>query len=453
MMRFADNVGQALHGALAGITLVLAAGCGQTPQIEEASPVPAGRTAPEQRREPGPWPQWRGPTGMGLTTEQGLPEVWGAESSNIRWRSDLRGEGNSSPIVSNGRVFVTVSYKDEEKGPGVHRACVAVDFETGEILWETVIAATPAETRHRMNTSAAPTPVTDGEYVFVYFGSHLAALDFDGQIVWNEAIDAEYHKYSRYAASSSPILADGVLIVVQDREWGDVDEKGWLAAYDRATGQRLWRQEWDNTCCSYSTPLVMEQGDERRLLFAHSGIVAQYDPATGEKLWEHFMSINQMVSSIVAEDDVLCVAGGAHNVRLSTCLRLAGSGRDTEVEVLWEAVPGAPETSSPVLYEGKLYLVTSKGILSCLDARTGERVWRRRLSRSGYHVSLLAGDGKLYVPNARGHVTVIDVTRPKGRIVSENEIGRGGNASPAVADGSLLVRAKDQLVRIDKEAV
>lgn len=431
-------------------------GCGGPAPTSDDSP-PAASPAPASagmsaEAGPGPWQQWRGATGMGLTSETGLPEVWSAESSNLRWRSDVRGDGNSSPIVDRGRVYVTTSFKDEAAGQGIHRACLAYDYESGDKLWETIVLTSPAEARHRMNTSAAPTPVTDGEHVFVYFGSHIAALGLDGAIVWKKEIDPEYHEYSRYAASSSPILVDDLLMIAQDQERADTDELGWFAAYDKGTGEEVWRQEWDDTCCSYSTPLVMWQEGERRMLFAHSGIVAEYDPRTGEKLWTHTLEINQMVSSIVAENDVLCIAGGAHNVRLSSCVRLAGQRQNTTVEVLWESVQGPPETSSPVLYEGKLYVVTSKGILTCFDAVTGEKLWRRRLEHGGYHVSLLAGDGKVYVPNARGLVTVIDVSGEHGRIVAQNQLDRGGNASPAVAGGSILVRTRDQLIRIDKES-
>lgn len=417
------------------LVLALAAGCDAPPALEET---------PE-------WPQWRGASGMGLALEGGLPEVWSAESPNVRWRTDVPGSGNSSPIVGGGRVFLTTAYEDSEsrEGSPTRRSCLAYDLDSGKIVWETAVVTTPFETRHRFNTGAAPTPVTDGSHVFVYFGSHLAALDFDGRIVWTKEVDPDYVKYSRYAAASSPILTDDAVIVAQDQETGTTDDVGWLAAFDKATGERIWRHEWNDTCCSYSTPLWLA-GREPRLLFAHSGAVAEYDPTTGEQLWIHHYEINQMVSSIVAQDDLLCIAGGAHNVRRSTCLSLSGHGRETEIEVLWESLHGPPETSSPVLFDGLLFTVTTKGILSCLDARSGRALWTERLPRGGYHLALLAGDGKVYVPNARGRTLVV-APEPEFRLIAENELDEGGFASPAVAGSSLLFRTNSQLIRIDRE--
>lgn len=387
---------------------------------------------------------------MGLSSEQSLPERWTAESPNIRWRVTIPGSGNSSPIVSRGRVFLTTAIKDPADGSQVQRVCLAVDFETGAILWQTPVATAPAETRHRLNTSAGPTPATDGELVFAYFGSVLAALDLDGRIVWKNEVDPDYAQYSRYAAASSPMLSADAVIVVQDREYADTEDVGWLAAFDKKTGRRIWRREWNNTCCSYSSPLILEQESGTRLLFAQSGSVEETDLRSGEMLWSHHFRINQMVSSIVADGDLLCIAGGAHNVRGATCLRLSGTGKETQVEVLWESGHGAPETASPILYDGKLFMVTNKGILSCLDPVSGERLWRQRIPQGGYHGSLVAGDGKVYVTNARGLTTVIGV-KPKLHVIAENALNRGGTASPAIAGDSLLIRTKSQLLRIVKE--
>jgi hypothetical protein len=411
---------------------------------------------------------------MGLAAGGELPEVWSADAGNLKWRTDIPGVGNSSPIVSRGRVFLTTSYEDSSsavlppgppggaavlppgppggaaEGASTKRSCLAVDLETGQILWETAVVTTPKEARHWMTSGAAPTPVTDGSHVFVYFGSHLAALDLDGRIVWTKEVEPDYAEYSRYAAASSPILTDTAVIVAQDQESGRDDDVGWLAAFAKDTGERLWRHEWNDTCCSYSTPLWLDQESGRRLLFAHSGAVAEYEPETGEQLWIHRYEINQMVSSLVAEGDLLCIAGGAHNVRRSSCVSLTGRGRETQVEVLWESLQGPPETSSPVLYGGLLFTVTNKGVLSCVDPRTGEARWRQRLAGGGYHPSLFAGDGKVYVPNARGLTTVV-AARSEYELIHENSLDEGGFASAAVAGGSLFFRTKSQLVRIDKE--
>jgi hypothetical protein len=389
---------------------------------------------------------------MGISAAPELPETWSEKSSNIRWRTAIPGSGNSSPIVSGGRVYLTSAVPTAGDDSQADRVGLALDFETGEILWQTPVMTAPAENRHRLNTSAGPTPATDGELVVVYFGAVLAALDLEGRIVWKTEIDPDYFEYSRYAAGSSPVLTADSVIIAQDQESVKNDDVGWLAAFDKKTGRQIWRRDWDDTCCSYSTPLIVEHEAGQRLLFAHSGSVEEYDLSSGETLWEHFFPINQMVSSIVADKDVLCVAGGAHNVKGATCVRLSGTGKDTEVEVLWETTQGAPETASPVLYDGKLFMVTSQGIVTCIDAVSGERLWRRRLAGGSYHVSLVAGDGKVYVPNAGGVTTVIAL-EPEIRVLAENALDRGSTASPAIAGGALLMRTRTHLVRIGKEEV
>ncbi len=396
------------------------------------------------------WPQWRGPTGMGLSSEEGLPAKWSAESANVKWRLSIPGSGNSSPVVSHGRVFLSTAYAAPGDDSQLRRECLAVDFETGELLWKTPIVTAAEEIQHRLSTGAGPTPATDGEHVFFYFGSVLAALDLEGRVLWKNEVDPRYAEFSRYAAASSPVLAGGAVVVVQDREWADTEDKGWMAAFDKKTGRQIWRREWRDTCCSYSTPLVVEQESGPRLFFAHSGSVAEYDLLSGERLWSRAIEASQMVSSLVFEKDLLCIAGGAHHVRIATCLRLTGSGPETRAESLWETTRRTPETSSPVLYGGQLFTVSNNGIFSSFDSESGELLWGHRLRQGRYNASLVAGDGKVYAFNSRGLTTVIAV-EPRLEILAENALDEGGSASPALVGGSILVRTESQLVRIVRE--
>lgn len=210
----------------------------------------------------GDWPQWRGPGGSGVSTATELPESWTDGANNVRWEAPLPGRGNSSPIVSGDRVFLTYSYPvDPARPKGDHwRAVAAFDLATGEQLWATPVFSAKAEKTHQLNHLASATPVSDGENVWVYFGSVLACLEPDGAVVWQKVVDPKYVKYSRYGAASSPVLAGNAVIVVQDREYGGTEDVGWMASFDKTTGNELWRNEWVDTCCSYSTPLVTERG-------------------------------------------------------------------------------------------------------------------------------------------------------------------------------------------------
>lgn len=400
------------------------------------------------------WPQWRGPDGLGIARGP-LPTTWSLEGPSLRWKTELPGRGNSSPVVAEGRIFLTLALQASQTSQPpaaaeVERSVVALDLESGELLWRTPVLVAPRGTIHHLNTVVAPTPVTDGESVFVYFGSAIARLDRDGEPIWKREVDPRYAELSRYGASSSLVLTRDAVIVTQDRESAAAEDPGWIAAFDRASGEPLWRSQWDDTCCSYSTPLVVERGGGEEIVFAHSGRVASYDARSGERLWEHGYPIHQMVASPVIHEDVLGVSGGAHNVRHTVFLRLAGSGSETRAEVLWEDDRLVPQISSPVLYEGLFFSITDQGVLACYDAPTGELLWRHRLASRRNRASLLAGDGKVFITSSAGVVTVVAASRTF-ELLAENNLGEElSNASPAVAGDCLLLRTRTALVCIGR---
>jgi len=396
--------------------------------------------------DPGEWPRWRGPEGTGVSRTSPLPVTWTGESDNVRWRTEVPGWGNSSPIVSHGRAFVTTGVV---RGDTVDRAVVALDMASGEILWQTVVQSGPREALHPYNSYAAATPATDGKLVFAHFGQFLAALDRDGELVWKREIDPIYVEFSRYGAGSSPVLHEDLVIVAQDRELVEKPE-GWMAAWDKHTGEPVWRVAWDDTCCSYGTPILVEREASFELIFAHTASVAGYDPATGEKLWSHELVMNQPVPSVVMEGDLLAVFGGGNQVRNGAVLRLSGSGRDTRIEPLWETNRIVPQTASPVLVDGSLFTVVDIGAVIGYDAASGTRYWMKRLPRGNYRVSMVAGDGKVYVTSSEG-VTSVFRASPEWELLAENHLGEGSNASPAFADGAIVLRSKSAVFCIDAE--
>lgn len=394
---------------------------------------------------PGDWPQFRGTGGRGVSSMAGLPETWSEDSSNVAWRVDIPGLGNSSPIVSGERIYVTSATKTDKKE--VERLVLALDLESGELLWKTSLGMAPAGKKHRLNTYAAPTPATDGSHIFVFFGDLLVCLDLQGQVVWREEIDPDYAEYVHYGSASSPVLTETAVIVAQDRE---IPEKptGWLAAFAKQTGKELWKNSWSDACCSYTTPLVRQRGATEEIIFVHSGSVTSYEAETGEALWKHPLEINQPVASPLMEEDLLVVFSGAHHVRHGAVLRLSGEGRETQTEVLWETNQIIPQTASPVVFDGKLYMVVTKGVMICYDLESGRTIWRHRLGGSGgYHSSLVAGDGKVYVGNRGGSVLVVG-TGDGYREVASNRLEGGVSSSPAFAGQSLLIRTDSSLYRI-----
>lgn len=404
-----------------------------------------------------PWPAWRGPAGTGTVSEDvRLPVRWSLDGASIRWRTAVEGRANSSPIASGGRVFLTTAYGDAERSddrgnPLMIRAVVGIDLATGAHLWQTPVVTTRAERKHKLSTFAAPTPVAHDGDVFVYFGSHLARLDAEGKIAWNREIDPTYVHFGRYGAASSPVVADGLAIVFQDKEYAETEDIGWLAAFDIEDGHEVWRKTWTHTCCAYSTPMLRRDAEGAYMVIAHSGELVAYDVATGERLWDFTYPMLQMVTSPVLEDDVMCVSGGGDHVKGTMCWQYAGNDRSALPVELWRGRRNPSPSASPALLDGMLFTVTDQGILSAWDARTGRRHWRERLVRGSYRSSLLAGDGRIYIQDTHGRTSVVPAASAF-ELLAQNELGPSTNASLAVADGCLLVRTLEHLVCIETEA-
>ncbi|MDX1502351.1 MAG: PQQ-binding-like beta-propeller repeat protein [Thermoanaerobaculia bacterium] len=397
--------------------------------------------------DPGEWPRFRGPGGNGVTEATGLPVEWSADSPNVRWRTEIPGIGNSSPIVSHGRVFLTTAVDTGERQ--LSRRVVALDLDSGGILWQREVTAGEEEQKHPLNTSAAPTPVTDGRVVYAHFGDVLVALDREGEELWSTVIDPDYLEFSHYGAGSSPVLTEKAVIVAQDRETGE-KAAGWIGAFDRRTGRELWRESWTDRCCSYTTPLIRDRGAGEEIIFPQQGMIVAYAAEDGRTLWTHELVVNQPVASpVTPEPDLLVFLSGANQVRVAQAIRLTGAGSETRPEALWQATRVVPQTSSPVVYQGLLYSTTDAGGMVARPVDDLNPFYTRRLPSTAYESSLVAGDGKVYANNMRGETAVVRAGS-RFELLALNSLGeRGSNASPAVAGSSLLIRTRRGLFRID----
>ena len=399
-------------------------------------------------RDAGEWPQWRGPTGTGVSSAEGLPLSWDQEGAGVRWQVEVSDKGISSPIVSGGRVFLT---SEEQQGGNTALKVVSYDLATGALQWQTTVFTRTREKfppRSIANSPAGPTPVADGKFVYAYFGSHLAALDFRGRLAWLEEIDPRYLDDVWYGAGSSLVIAGNKIIVFRDREKTGEGDFGWLAAFDKKIGRRVWRKQWRDTCCSYTTPLVLERDSGTELVVSMAGRLASYDSDTGEFLWRRHHVLEQPVASPVVMDDLVCVASGAHFNKGMACWRM-NDRRGKRPKELWRSARAIPETSSPVLYNGFLFTLTERGIMSCYNSESGKLAWRKRIAGGVYHASLIAGDDKIYAFSMGGLVSVI-AAEPRFKTLAENQLpARGVVASPAIAGGCLVVRTAEHLLCID----
>ena len=416
------------------------------------------------------WPSWRGPVASGVSTETGLPEKWSA-TENVAWRAKLGGVGVSSPIVWGDRVFVTSqvgagesrlgprlgqgadSDKSERSltgvGTGKERGLTflveAFNRTDGKRLWTYSVAADgelPAV--HDKHNLSSASPVTDGERVYAVFGSgQVVAVDASGKQAWTRNLGKEFAPFDiNWGNGSSPIVYRNSLILVCYHQ-----TSSYLIALDTRTGKQLWKTDRSRGVTSYSTPLVVPapQGDE---LVVNSSVgVEAYDASNGRALW-HFNEANQFPIPVAMHHDGVIFLSRGYRSGPFAAFRPGGRGDISKSHVVWHVPTGAPYISSLVHYEGLLYMAGDVGVITCIDAKTGERVWRERLG-GVYTASPIAADGKIYLMGESGETIVLKAGRTP-QVLARNSIDARVLASPAISAGRLFIRSDDQVIAIGR---
>jgi outer membrane protein assembly factor BamB len=418
----------------------------------------------------GYWPGWRGAGGQGVSEETRLPLAWSA-TENIRWKAEIPGRGHSSPAVWGKRLFLTtdiegdvvpgakaVVHYDEGKefvhpdGVGADRRhtfkVLALDADSGKLLWErTAWQGTPYDSRHKRGAYAAPTPVTDGRSVFVSFGGEgLYAYDFDGKPLWKVELGGIATMGVGYGIS--PLLHRDLVIVQCDEDSG---AKSFIAAYDKKTGQQAWRVA-RKVQVSWATPILVTSAAGRaELITAGAEHVIAYDPATGKELWRMKGLESNAVPSPVAGKDVVVLSSG-YPAKIAVAVKPGGTGDVTDTpQVLWKYAKGTAYVPSPILYGDYVYLLTDKGLVTCLDAKTGEVKYEGGRPPVGTNVmaSPVAYDGKLLLVSMDGDAFVLKAG-PSFEILKTNPMGEPIAASPAIARGRLYIRGEKTLFCIER---
>ncbi len=381
------------------------------------------------------WPQFRGPTGQGHSTERGVPIEW-SESRNVIWRTPIPGRGWSSPVVAGGRVWLTTA----TKGSGASLRALAFDAESGrEVVNVEVFRIRSADLSNPKNSHASPTPIVDGDRVYVHFGAEgTAALTTSGEIVWKTKFPYE----SQHGNGGSPVLHGDLLILSCD---GSND--AFVVALDTRTGKVRWktprRQPFDQ---AYSTPLVIQVGDRDEVVSVGAFRAAAYDPQSGKEIWR--VSYADGFSNVprpVYGQGLVYIATGFQEPSL-LAVRVDGTGDVTRTHIAWTRQRAAPLTPSPLLAGDELYIVNDVGIASCLNAKTGEAYWVQRLG-GNYSASPVLADGRIYFLSEEGAATVIAAGK-EFRKLATNVIDGETLASMAVSDGSIFIRTDSQLYRI-----
>lgn len=414
------------------------------------------------------WPQWRGPLQTGVSLSADPPQTWDADGTNIRWKTPLPGRGHSTPIVWGDRIFLTTAIPIGEAlpprpstAPGNHDnaavthkqrfTALAIDRASGKILWtKTLREALPTEQGHRTASLASSSPVTDGERLYVLFGSFgLYCLDFSGEIQWQTDFGPMQSLHG-HGEGSSPVLYGDTLIVNWDHEG-----KSFAAALDKRTGKPRWKVDRTEVT-SWATPIVVEHGGRPQVIISGTSRIRGYDLASGKILWEcGGLSANVVASPV--SDGELVFAGSSYDKRALLAIRLEGAAgdiTDSKQQIAWSRFRGTPYVPSPLLYDGGLYFLTHyQGILSRVDAQTGEdRPGTMRLGDIGdIYASPVAAANRIYITDLTGATAVIAAGEIP-RLIAINRLADPIAASPALAGRELFLRGEKYLYSIAEQA-
>ena len=434
----------------------------------------AGAAAPAAA---GDWPGFRGPAANGVVPGPALPVGWDGESNtNIAWRVAVPGEGWSQPVIAGGRLFLTAAVPEDppaaeqnsgRRGGGyedltgtTYRYEVrCLDAATGAEQWvRTVRTGAPPLTRHRTNTYATETPVTDGRRVYALFGgTGLYALTVDGEPVWDAPVEAREMRAGWGTASSPALYGDKVFL--QE----DSQEKSTLRALDAATGEELWTVDRDEPS-SYGSPVIWEAGGSAQLVVG--GQVARgHDPATGEELWRLDMGLGRSSATPAPAGDVLLIGteyrdrggdddGGGYLAAVAADARGdLGSVSAPGAGVKWATPRSGLQMASPAVAAGKIVLLErGGGIAHTLDLSTGGKLGRERLPAAApFWASPLVSAGRVYALDESGATHVLD---PAGgetfEVLARNDTPGLFWSAPAAADGRLYLRSSDELICVSQ---
>lgn len=402
------------------------------------------------------WPQFRGPNGDGHAKSPALPLAW-AENRNVAWKTSIHGRGWSSPVILGDQVWLTTATTD-----GRELFAMAVDRVTGNILHDLKLfqVAVPQYV-HPFNSYASPTPVIEPGRVYVTFGSPgTAAIDTKtGKVVW-ERRDFECNHFR--GAGSSPIIFGNLLIMHFDGS-----DRQYLVALDKRTGKTVWKTERSidfqdlgpdgkpqaegDFRKAFSTPHIATFGGRALLISLGSKAAYAYDPRTGKELWRIEERTNHSASTrpVVGHGMIFYPSGFATGQLLA--VRPDGRGLATEANVAWRLTRGVPQKPSLTLVGDLIFMVNDRGIVSAVNAGTGEVVWTSRI-RGEYSASPLAAAGRVYFFSEDGRTTVIEAGR-EFKLLAESELGDGFMASPAVDGSALVLRSRSNLYRIEEPVV
>lgn len=414
------------------------------------------------------WPAWRGPLATGVAPQGDPPVAW-SETSNVKWKVAIPGRGKGTPIVWDDLVFVQTAIPTGQKAtpaaeaPGAGRptggrgggmsteqptesyqfVLLCLNRRTGQTVWQKVLSEqVPHEGHHPSEGSfASASPVTDGQRIFAYFGSRgLYGLDFQGNLKWSKDLGRMQIKMA-FGEGSSPALSGGKLVVNWDQEG-----PCFIAAFDAASGQELWRQPRDEGT-SWATPLIVSHDGRTEVITSATRKIRSYDLASGKLLWECGGMTQNVIPTPVAGDGLVFPISGFRGSAL-LAIRLGRTGDLTGTDaIVWQHHKSTPYVPSPLLYGDRLYfLANNNGLLSCFDAKSGKALIdaERLEALPGVYASPVGAHDRVYLVGRNGTTLVIKAA-DKLEILATNRLDDKFDASPAIAGRELFLRGMQNL--------
>ncbi len=411
------------------------------------------------------WPEWRGPNGLGVVAAGAPPLQW-SETENVKWKTSLPGRGQSTPIIWGDRIFIQNAVSVGEDNGKVRSAfgfgappskkvtvpyrflVICLDRNTGDILWETEVAKTLPHEGHHPSASLAPySPVTDGEHVWVSYGSRgVYCLDFDGAIVWQA--EARQRKMAgRFGETSSPILTEDAVVVLSDHEGPSQ-----IIAYDRKTGETLWSQERDEES-SWSTPTLAKVGDREEIITSASKYIRSYDARTGELIWKcRGLTGCAAPSPVVVDGVVYCTTGFRGSSTMAIQLGHEGDLTGTDA-VIWNNRKIGSNVPTPLVVDNRMYVFRGyAGQLTCFDVHTVETYYDRERVEGikELYASPIAVNGHIYIAGREGTTTVIRASDSM-EVVASNKLDAVLDGSPVVIGDTIFLRGLSEIYCIEAD--
>jgi len=414
------------------------------------------------------WAQWRGPFFNGMARGD-APTTWN-DTTNIKWKAQIPGRGYSTPIIWGDKIFLTTAIPTgkpaaepastpqpqaqgqgqgrgrAESGPQVEQSfeVLCLDRKTGKILWQKVAkVATPHEGYHRAYGSfASNSPATDGKFVYASFGSRgIYCYDFNGKLIWQKDLGVQMKMRLAFGEGVAPLVVGDRLFMVFDHE-----AESFMVALDKRNGKELWRASRDEGS-SWSTPLAVERNGRTEIIVSATRKVRSYDPQTGKVLWESAGLGANVIPAPVYQDGTVYVMSGYRDPKL-LAIKLGKEGDLTNTDsILWSHTRGLAYTTSPVLFDKKLYVVTDNGMFSAFNAVTGEPFYlQTRLPKAAnIKASPIGANGKLYLATEDGDVVILKMGE-KFEVIATNTLeDQVFIASPVIAGGEIFLRGQNTL--------